>query len=252
MKKQNPRNEPLLRRLKIVKDYEGYDHDFYKDDDANILTYWVFFDKIPDNIKYLLKAIKNLKKEDVNKADAIKAFKELEKKKLAVFSINLNNNKIYRARVNKYVQHNGIASFMYDYIEKDLGIKIEPDIGNQTADGIAFWEYRKRMKRNPVIKRMKINPNHDQGYSLWLKEQFEKIEYLKTLIKDERLSPEAQNRISYLLQQLIYTVDSMIPKVTVDTFDYDAYNRENEERRRRERIEELRRRQIQSGMIKKK
>lgn len=153
MKKQNPRNEHLLRRLKIVKDYEGYDHDFYKDDEANILTYWVFFDKIPNNIKYLLKTIKNLKKEDVNKADAIKAFKELDKKKLAVFSINLNNNKIYRARVNKYVQRNGIASFMYDYIEKDLGIKIEPDIGNQTIDGIAFWEYRNKMKKNPVKKK---------------------------------------------------------------------------------------------------
>lgn len=87
---------------------------------------------------------------------------------------------------------------------------------------------------------------------MWLQEQFEKIEYLKTLIKDERLSSNAQNRISYLLQQLIYTIDNMIPKVTVDTFDYDAYNRENAERIRRERMEELRRRQIQSGIIKKK
>lgn len=146
IKRKNPKNEALLDRLKIVKDYVGFDHDFYDDKDADIINYWVFFDHIPSNISFLLKEIKILSKypDDVK---ALTALRELRSKRIGIFSINVNNNKIYRARVADYAKNNGIATFMYDYIEKDLGVKIIPDFENQTLDGKAFW--KARLKKNP-------------------------------------------------------------------------------------------------------
>ena len=46
----------------------------------------------------------------------------------------------------------GIATYLYDYIEKDLDIKLRPS-NNLSSDGEEFW--KNRLKKNPSLKSRK-------------------------------------------------------------------------------------------------
>ena len=50
--------------------------------------------------------------------------------------------------IDEEYRRKGLASFVYDYIEKDLKIKLRPSF-NQLDDGIAFWKNRLKRK-NPT------------------------------------------------------------------------------------------------------
>lgn len=126
--KRNPRNEKLLKTLKIKKiipdkltkiDYPEF-NDFYVD---------------KGDIAYLV--------EDLNHNNLGFAIYQMPNKSIRGVSILEN------------YQRQGIASFLYDYIEKDLHIRLRPS-SILLSDGEAFWE--NRMKKNP-IKLKKRNPN---------------------------------------------------------------------------------------------
>lgn len=60
----------------------------------------------------------------------------------------------------------GIATWLYNYIEKDLNIKLEPSKWGRTPAGIMFWNNRSKIKKNPTaefrtnrIRNMKSKPD---------------------------------------------------------------------------------------------
>ncbi len=127
--RKNPKNENLLKTLKIKKiipidfkriDYTPYDY-FYTD---------------LGDIVYLV--------EDLNKNSL----------GFAIYS--KRNETISSISILKDYQRQGIASFLYDYIEKDLHIRLRPS-SILLSDGEAFWE--NRMKKKNPIKFKKRNPN---------------------------------------------------------------------------------------------
>lgn len=70
--------------------------------------------------------------------------------KIASMSFDFDTNTVFDARVDSEFRRKGIATYVYDYIEKDLGIKLQPD-KTQLDDGIAFWKNRLK-KSNPTDK----------------------------------------------------------------------------------------------------
>ncbi len=56
--------------------------------------------------------------------------------------IKKNKNYISWIEIDKNFQRKGLSTYLYDYIEKDLEIKLRPSI-NQLDDGKAFWKSRK-------------------------------------------------------------------------------------------------------------
>lgn len=70
--------------------------------------------------------------------------------KIASISFDFDTNTVFDARVASEFRRKGIATYVYDYIEKDLGIKLQPD-KTQLDDGIAFWKNRLK-KSNPTDK----------------------------------------------------------------------------------------------------
>lgn len=70
--------------------------------------------------------------------------------RIATFMIFCGTNYIDDVEIfhNKY-KHKGLATFMYDYIEKDLEIKLQPSKA-QTKEGKAFWQHRASKKPNPT------------------------------------------------------------------------------------------------------
>ena len=121
--KKNPKNEYLLKDLAIRK---GREVPF---DKTEFLTYSVFY---PLDGKNIL----------IGKA-----------------YIRSGAKFVSDITINKDFQRQGVASFLYDYIEKDLNIKLAPvqqgirvDSGvklTQKPDGKAFWENRLKRK-NPT------------------------------------------------------------------------------------------------------
>lgn len=68
---------------------------------------------------------------------------------IAVFIIYHGDNFIKEVEIfDDKFKHKGLATFMYDYIEKDLKIKLRPS-KFQTNDGKAFWQNRLK-KSNPT------------------------------------------------------------------------------------------------------
>lgn len=57
---------------------------------------------------------------------------------MASIKINTNNAHI---EINKNYQRKGLATFLYNFIEKDLKIKLKPS-NTQTKDGKKFWKNR--------------------------------------------------------------------------------------------------------------
>lgn len=50
---------------------------------------------------------------------------------------------MYIADVNEEFQRKGLSTLMYDYIEKDLNIILEPD-SSQLEPGKLFWKNRRK------------------------------------------------------------------------------------------------------------
>lgn len=55
--------------------------------------------------------------------------------------IQPGNNYIYDIGIKSQFQKRGVGSFVYDYIEKDLGIRLEPS-PELLGPGEKFWERR--------------------------------------------------------------------------------------------------------------
>lgn len=83
------------------------------------------------------------------------------------------DNTVFDSKVNSEFRRKGIATHVYDFIEKDLGIKVKPN-KTQLDDGIAFWQNRLK-KPNPTdknflskIKIEKVKINHYIRYKALL------------------------------------------------------------------------------------
>ena len=74
----------------------------------------------------------------------------LKDKWIAVFVLSSGQNYIADSEVFRDEhKHKGLATFMYDYIEKDLKIRLKPS-KDQTKDGKLFWQHRTSKKPNPT------------------------------------------------------------------------------------------------------
>lgn len=105
------------------------------------------------------------------------------------------------------------------------------------------------MKRKSIKR--KRNPHNE-----WLKEQEEILGEINEMIRDERLSADQLNQISWDIKTLYNKLDDMLRakkiRIAVDTFDYEGYNEEIERNRREERKRILTERQRAAGLLKKK
>ena len=87
-------------------------------------------------------------------------------KPIGVFVLRPNTNFIEDADIfDEQYQRRGLGTFVYDYIEKDLGIKLKPS-KSQTSDGYSFWQYRTSKKAS---KASKINNPTDYSFLRLLK-----------------------------------------------------------------------------------
>ncbi len=74
----------------------------------------------------------------------------LNGKQIALMQFDPNDNTVFDANVESDFRRRGLATYVYNYIEQDLGIKIKPN-HMQLDDGIAFWKNRLK-KSNPIDK----------------------------------------------------------------------------------------------------
>lgn len=63
--------------------------------------------------------------------------------------VDLDNQYVLKVEIHPSFRRKGAASFLYDHIEKDLGIKLKSS-GTLRPDGEKFWE--NRLKKNPLFK----------------------------------------------------------------------------------------------------
>lgn len=74
----------------------------------------------------------------------------LNEKQIALMQFDPNDNTVFDANVESDFRRKGLSTYVYNYIEQDLGIKIKPN-HMQLDDGIAFWKNRLK-KSNPIDK----------------------------------------------------------------------------------------------------
>lgn len=72
----------------------------------------------------------------------------LNGKQIALMQFDPNDNTVFDANVESDFRRKGLATYVYNYIEKDLGIKVKPN-KTQLDDGVAFWKNRIK-KSNPT------------------------------------------------------------------------------------------------------
>ncbi len=82
-----------------------------------------------------------------------------QNEKIGYVWVNKTNNWVNKVEIiYPEYRRQGINSYVYDYIEKDLNIKLKPS-GNLSSDGAAFWKNRLK-KSNPtdynLLKDIKI------------------------------------------------------------------------------------------------
>ncbi len=95
----------------------------------------------------------------------------LKDKWIAVFVLSSGQNYIVDSEVFRDEhKHKGLATFMYNYIEKDLKILLKPS-KDQTKDGKLFWQHRASKKPNP------INNPTDYSFLRLLKIEKRKLEF---------------------------------------------------------------------------
>ena len=66
--------------------------------------------------------------------------------KVAVVYFNLKNKYIQDIEVFHPFKRKGVATFIYDYIEKEYNIKLKPS-STLLSDGKAFWKARRKVKK---------------------------------------------------------------------------------------------------------
>jgi hypothetical protein len=87
----------------------------------------------------------------------------LGKRRIAFADIDRGSTEISLVQVNEGYKLRGVATFLYDYIEKDLGRKLKPSEA-LIEDGAAFWKARIK-KSNPrdekFLKKIEIEEKRD-------------------------------------------------------------------------------------------
>ena len=71
----------------------------------------------------------------------------LGKRRIGFADIDHGKTEISFVNINEEYRRKGVSSFLYDYIEKDLGRKLKPS-ADLLDDGKAFWKTRPK-KKNP-------------------------------------------------------------------------------------------------------
>lgn len=109
------------------------------------------------------------------------------------FNIKTNSNYITDAQIyDPIYRRRGLATYIYDYIEKDLNIKLKPSF-YLLKDGEAFWKGRLKQKNPKNISLAEWNRLHNiyrkEAIELWdLRSPFRQKVYIEARIKG--LSPE--------------------------------------------------------------
>lgn len=90
----------------------------------------------------------------------------LGKRRIGFADIDRGKSEISFVNINEEYRRKGVSSFLYDYIEKDLGHKLKPS-ADLLDDGEAFWKARNR-RNNPddlsLLKSIKITKEIDYDY----------------------------------------------------------------------------------------
>lgn len=128
-----------------------------------------------------------------------------QNEKIGYVWVNKTNNWVNKVEIiYPEYRRQGINSYVYDYIEKDLSIKLKPS-GNLSSDGAAFWKNRLK-KPNPTdysflrllkIEKRKLEFSNDnimfkylvklRGKTIAYAEIFENANYIEDVqIYDEK------------------------------------------------------------------
>lgn len=67
--------------------------------------------------------------------------------------IDNDNNQVEMIKIEEEFRRRGLATYLYNYIEKDLNIKLEPN-DDQLPDGKAFWKNRLKNPTDLSLLRM--------------------------------------------------------------------------------------------------
>lgn len=90
---------------------------------------------------------------------------------IAIFILHKGKNYIEDSEIfSDEFKRRGLATYIYDYIEKDLKIRLKPSKA-QTLDGKLFWQHRASKKFNP-----RNNPT-DYSFLRLLKIEKRKLEF---------------------------------------------------------------------------
>lgn len=140
--------------------------------------------------------------DDGGKINVVARFKN---QVVGLATYNPETNSCEHTWVHSQVRRRGVASTMYDYLEKKLGHRLEPD-SSLTQDGRAFWTGRgapshvlDRKKHTPggafpednlFGKKLKgLNERHDGMHRFWYKDRnFVRVDY--THLNHVREKPE--------------------------------------------------------------
>lgn len=91
----------------------------------------------------------------------------LGKRRIGFADIDHGKTEISFVNINEEYRRKGVSSFLYDYIEKDLGRKLKPS-ADLLDDGEAFWEARSK-RSNPrdeeFLKKIRIEKYIDTNYN---------------------------------------------------------------------------------------
>ena len=93
---------------------------------------------------------------------------------IAIFILHKDKNYIEDSEIfSNEFKRRGLASYVYDYIEKDLKVRLKPS-KSQTLDGKLFWKHRASKK---APKTSKINNPTDYSFLRLLKIEKRKLEF---------------------------------------------------------------------------
>ena len=90
----------------------------------------------------------------------------LGKRRIGFADIDNGKTEISFVNINEEYRRKGVSTFLYDYIEKDLGRKLKPSL-DLLDDGDKFWKNRNK-RSNPtdlsLLKSIKITKEIDYDY----------------------------------------------------------------------------------------
>lgn len=125
-------------------------------------------------------------------------------------------------------KHKGIATWLYNYIENDLNIKLEPSKWGRTPDGIQFWNNRfKRLKKNPtnqeLLNRLRIKEIDSYRSLTYLVY----LDYIPTIRESRIIKPIGELIYSKLNSTVIYNwVDEKYQHNGIATYLHDLIEKQ--------------------------